>query len=207
MFIHQLESVEELQIRLFLPLFHHYLDACVRELLTSHAPLCFLHYSLASSLCLVNLCLMMTPRVGFKSLFISAKSSAVHLLVVCVWLCLHELKRQDGEKLSKWCIIIITNSYIVPKYVNILHSRHLYIILILLRHFSCRGQNQSFACFDCWPKCATQGHFWLVFTVILTILNNIRQCFYQSKTVDSFLPVNVLTTRKVWQCLTFKCTR
>ena len=44
----------------------------------------------------------------------------------------------------------------------------------------------------------TQGHFWLVFTVILTTLNNTRQCFYQSKTVDSFWPVNVLTTRKAW---------
>ena len=55
----------------------------------------------------------------------------------------------------------------------------------------------------------THGHFWLLFTVILSTLNNIRQCFYQSKTVDSFWPVNVLTrtTRKVWQCLTFKCTR
>ena len=40
----------------------------------------------------------------------------------------------------------------------------------------------------------TQEHFWLVFTVILTILNNTRQCFYQSKTVDSLWPVNVLTT-------------
>ena len=36
----------------------------------------------------------------------------------------------------------------------------------------------------------------------LTTRNNTRQCFYQSKTVDSFWPVNVL---KVWQCLTFKC--
>ena len=53
----------------------------------------------------------------------------------------------------------------------------------------------------------TQGHFWLVFTAILTTLNNTRQCFCQSKTVDSFWPVNVLTARKVWQCLTFKCTR
>ena len=53
----------------------------------------------------------------------------------------------------------------------------------------------------------TQGHFWLVFTVILTTSNNTWQCFYQSKTVDSFLPVNVLTTCKVWQCLTFKCIR
>ena len=53
----------------------------------------------------------------------------------------------------------------------------------------------------------TQGHFLLLFTVILTIVNNTRQCFYQSKTVDLFLPVNVLTTRKVWQCLIFKCTR
>ena len=34
-------------------------------------------------------------------------------------------------------------------------------------------------------------------TVSLTTLNNTRQCFYQSKTVDSFLPVNVLTTHKV----------
>ena len=38
----------------------------------------------------------------------------------------------------------------------------------------------------------TRGHFWLVFTVILTILNNTRQSFYQSKTVNSLLPVNVL---------------
>ena len=41
----------------------------------------------------------------------------------------------------------------------------------------------------------------------VTTLNNTRQCFYQSKTVDSFWPVSVLTTRKVWQCSTFKCTR
>ena len=47
----------------------------------------------------------------------------------------------------------------------------------------------------------TQGHLWLVFTVILTTLNNTRQCFYQSKTVDTFLPINVLTSCKVWQCL------
>ena len=53
----------------------------------------------------------------------------------------------------------------------------------------------------------TQGHFWLDFTVILTTLNNTTQCFYQSKTDDSFWSVNVLTTRKVWQCSTFKCTR
>ena len=53
----------------------------------------------------------------------------------------------------------------------------------------------------------TQWHFWLVFTVILTILNNTRQCFYQSKTVNSFWPVNVLTTRKVRHCLAFKCAR
>ena len=38
------------------------------------------------------------------------------------------------------------------------------------------------------------------FTVILTTLNNTRQCFYQSKTIDSFWPVNV---RKGWQGLTF----
>ena len=69
------------------------------------------------------------------------------------------------------------------------------------------GQNQSTACFECWPKCAHWGIFDCFFTVILTILNNTRQCFYRSKTVDSFLPVNVLTTRKVWQCSTFKCTR
>ena len=38
----------------------------------------------------------------------------------------------------------------------------------------------------------TQGHFWLVLTVILTVilttLNNTSQCFYQSKMVDSFYP-------------------
>ena len=55
-------------------------------------------------------------------------------------------------------------------------------------------KNHSTACFDCWPKCA-HGHFWLVFTVMLTTLNNTRQCFhmYLSKIVDSFQPVNVLT--------------
>ena len=58
--------------------------------------------------------------------------------------------------------------------------------------------------YDCWL--CTQGHFWLVLTVILTTLNSTRQCFYQSEMVNSFWPVNVLTTRKVWQCLTFKCT-
>ena len=41
-------------------------------------------------------------------------------------------------------------------------------------------------------------HIGAFFTVILTvILNNTRQCFYQSKTFDSFWPVNVLTTFKV----------
>ena len=38
----------------------------------------------------------------------------------------------------------------------------------------------------------------------LTIQDNAFK-FHQSKTVDSFWPVNVLTTRKVWQCST--CTR
>ena len=36
------------------------------------------------------------------------------------------------------------------------------------------------------------GAFLTVFTVILTTLNNTRQCFYQSKRVDSFWLVNVL---------------
>ena len=67
------------------------------------------------------------------------------------------------------------------------------------------GQNQSTHCFWLLNQLCKQGHFWLVFTVILT--NNTRQCFDQLKTVDSFWPVNILTTRKVWQCLTFKCTR
>ena len=42
---------------------------------------------------------------------------------------------------------------------------------------------------------------------VLTTLNNTRQCFYKSKTVDTFWPVNVRTARKVWQCSTFKCNR
>ena len=56
------------------------------------------------------------------------------------------------------------------------------LTLLLFRHFS--------SLLSFWPS-------W-------TIPDN---TFNQSKTVDSFWPVNVLTTRKVWQCLTFKCTR
>ena len=68
------------------------------------------------------------------------------------------------------------------------------------------GQNQSTACFDCWPKCAQRGIFdWFLLSCLPP---STIQCFYQSKMVDSFWPVIVglLTTCKVWQCLTFKCT-
>ena len=43
------------------------------------------------------------------------------------------------------------------------------------------------------------GHFWMV----LTTLNNTIQCFYQSKTVNSFWPVNVLTAHEDWQPIIF----
>ena len=72
---------------------------------------------------------------------------------------------------------------------------------------SYRGQNQSTACFDCWPKCAHRGivdWFLLSFWPPSTMPDI---AFNQLKTVDSFWPVIVLTTRKVWQCLTFKSTR
>ena len=55
----------------------------------------------------------------------------------------------------------------------------------------------------------TQGHFFGCFLLSFLPPSIItRQCFYQSKTVISCWPVNVLTctTRKVRQCLTFKCT-
>ena len=52
------------------------------------------------------------------------------------------------------------------------------------------GQNQS-SDFDYWPKMCTQWHLWLDLTVILTTLNNTKQCFYQSKTVKSFWPVSL----------------
>ena len=77
------------------------------------------------------------------------------------------------------------------------------LTLLLLRHFSRKLllRTKPVNCL-LWllTQMCTQGHFWLVFTIILTILNNTRQCFYQSKMVESFWPVNVLTTHKVWQC-------
>ena len=53
-----------------------------------------------------------------------------------------------------------------------------------------------------------RGHFWLVFTLISTTFNNTRQYKTSQKTVTHFdgWSVNVLTTRKVWHCSTFKCT-
>ena len=65
---------------------------------------------------------------------------------------------------------------------------------------SYRGQNQSTAYFNCWPKCAHGCNLWLVLTVILTTLNNTRQCFYQPKTVDSFWPVNVDSVDRLLKC-------
>ena len=50
------------------------------------------------------------------------------------------------------------------------------------------GQNQSIYCFWLLNKLCTQGPFWLVLTV---------------KNGNSFWPVNVLTTCKIWQCSTF----
>ena len=49
----------------------------------------------------------------------------------------------------------------------------------------------------------------IVFIGPFSTRDNTRQCFYQSKTINSFWHVNVhvLTTSKVWQCATFKCTR
>ena len=98
-----------------------------------------------------------------------------------------------------------------------IHDVHIYIQIQLLKpsyycctwvRSYCWGQNQSTAFFDRWPKCAHRGIFDCFLLSFWPLdLNNTRQCFYQSKTVDSFWPVNVLTTRKVWQCLTFKCTR
>ena len=61
------------------------------------------------------------------------------------------------------------------------------------------GQNRSTDCFDGWPKCAHRGifdSFLLSFWPPWTMQDN-------ACAVDSFWPVNVLTTRKVWQCLTF----
>ena len=75
-----------------------------------------------------------------------------------------------------------------------------WLTLLLLRHLiaerCCRGQNQSTACFDCWPKCAHRGIFdWflLSFWPSWIIPDN---AFYQSKTVDSFWPVHARTARK-----------
>ena len=89
-----------------------------------------------------------------------------------------------------------------------LPSYYSYLYTSVASTCSYRGKNESTACFDCWPKCShsSQGHLWLIFTFILTTLNNTRQCFYQSKTVDLFWHVNGLITRKIWQCSTFKCT-
>ena len=56
-------------------------------------------------------------------------------------------------------------------------------------------------------NCAHRGIFeclWLSFWPLSTIPDN---CFYQSNMVNRFWPVNVLSTRKVWLCWTFKCTR
>ena len=84
------------------------------------------------------------------------------------------------------------------------------LTLLLLRHFSWKllSRSKPVNClFWLLTQMCTQGHFCLVllsFWPSWTIPDN---AFYQSKTVDSFWPVNVLTTRKVWQCLTFKCTR
>ena len=77
--------------------------------------------------------------------------------------------------------------------------------------------------------CTCQGHFWLVFTVIfdhpqqyktmllpvkrkrLTHFDLYRLMKFLRRVINNwfnFWPVNVLIlTRKVWQCLTFKCTR
>ena len=56
------------------------------------------------------------------------------------------------------------------------HAAVLYrpLTLLLLRHLSWKllERSKPVDCLFC-----TQGHFWLVFTVILTILNNTRQCF------------------------------
>ena len=120
----------------------------------------------------------------------------------------------DGFRNDVWAlwagVIMRLEHHLVGGYVLYIHvhvSPHIIIIIIItLAESCCRGQNQSTACFDCWPKCAHRGIFYW-FLSFLTILNNTRQYFYQSKTVDSFWPVNVLTTRKVWQCLTCKCTR
>ena len=113
--------------------------------------------------------------------------------------------------------------------INLWHNMYMYILchklyvcmyLLAIKpsYFSCAlvgssdsGRSNSVNwLFWLLTQMCTQGHFGLVFTVILNILNNTRPCFYhQSKTDDSFWPVNVLLTctRKVWQCLIFKCTR
>ena len=138
------------------------------------------------------------------------------------WICCYWPNLSRTQPLTKPNILwIVTGEDTRWPYLSLGHGDYLdYYSLTNIRPFCikkpsyywgtlaescCRGKNQSTAFFDCWPK----GHFWLLFTVLLTstILNNTRQCFYQSKTVDSFWPVNVLTTRKVWECLTFKCTR
>ena len=94
---------------------------------------------------------------------------------------------------------------------------------------TCSGKNQSTACinpptvaklsgkaiavkislptFDCWPKCARRGIFdWFLLSLCGPPWT-LQACFYQSKTVDSCWPINVLrvhcTTCMVWQCSTF----
>ena len=117
------------------------------------------------------------------------------------------ITNKTGCSFSKQGVLKTPNRSAGLRYVGRLVTL---ITLLLLLHFSqkllLRSKPVNWLFWLLTEMC-TQGHFWLLFTVILTTLNNTSQCFYQSKTVDSFWPVNVRTTLKIWQCLTFKCNR
>ena len=91
-------------------------------------------------------------------------------------------------------------NYAIACYIPTFYSPSYFSCTLVANSYS--GQNQSTDYSDCWPKCA-HGHFWVVFTVILTTLNNTRQCFYQSKKCTRYT-LAILST--FWLILTLAVT-